>query len=85
MRPWDNVGMPEQARLADDPHPARGDGQRGREPAHVRPVGRREERLLLDGATVHAIDVASGADRALASSFQAGSLATRCDAACVVF
>jgi hypothetical protein len=49
------------------------------------PSGDGKSVFYLDGAAVHAIDVASGADRALASSFQAGSLATRCDAACVVF
>lgn len=41
--------------------------------------------LYTEGGTVHAIDVASDADHALASDFQAGSLAPRCDAACVVF
>jgi hypothetical protein len=41
--------------------------------------------FYIEGATVHAIDVASDADHALASDFQAGSLASRCDVACVVF
>jgi len=36
-------------------------------------------------ATVHAIDVATGADQAMTSSFQAGSIGTRCDQGCVVF
>jgi hypothetical protein len=49
------------------------------------PSGDGRSVFYLDGATVHAIDVASGADRALASSFQAGNLATRCDVECVVF
>jgi hypothetical protein len=41
--------------------------------------------FYLDGGTLHAIDVASGADDALTSSFQAMGLAHRCDASCVVF
>lgn len=41
--------------------------------------------FYLDGGTIHAIDAANGADEALTSSFQATSLATRCDASCVVF
>ena len=40
--------------------------------------------FYLDGPTVHAIDVASGIDSALTSSFQATALARRCDASCVV-
>jgi len=40
--------------------------------------------FYLDGATVHAINVVSGVDDALTSSFQATGLAHRCDASCVV-
>jgi hypothetical protein len=49
------------------------------------PSGDGKSVLYVEAATVHAIDVASGADTAIASSFQAGSIATRCDAGCVVF
>lgn len=41
--------------------------------------------FYVEGATIHAIDVASSAEHALASDFQAGDLASRCDQACVVF
>lgn len=49
------------------------------------PSGDGKSAFYVEGATVHAIDVASGADQAIASSFQAGTLARRCDAGCVVF
>ena len=49
------------------------------------PSGDGSSVLYVDGTTVHAIDVASGTDHALASSFQATGLARRCDASCVVF
>ena len=49
------------------------------------PSGDGKSVLYVENATLHAIDVASGADQAIASSFQAVGLATRCDAGCVVF